>query len=67
MVAASVGTRVWRNVPGTLLRLVTLHEIFANWIAASNRNCYLGLALTLPYTVRRGLHRDESLELLVSQ
>ena len=49
-----VGTHVWRNVLGILQLLVTLHETFANWIAVSNRNRYLGLALTLLYTVRRG-------------
>ena len=42
---------------GTMLlkrAAVTLHEIFANWIAVSNRNRCLGLALTLLHTVRRG-------------
>jgi hypothetical protein len=33
---------------------VTLREKFSNWIAVSNRNRYLGLALTLLYAVRRG-------------
>jgi hypothetical protein len=60
------GTRVWRNVLGTLQLLVTLRETFANWIAVSNRNRCLGVALILLYTVRRGLHWDEDLELLVS-
>ena len=46
--------------------VVTPHEIFANWIAVSNRNRYLGLALTLLYTVRRRLHWDGYLEPLVS-
>ncbi len=45
---------------------VTLHEIFANWVAASNRNRCLGVARTLLYTVRRRRHSDEYLELLVS-
>jgi hypothetical protein len=62
----AVGTRVWRNFLGTLQLLVTLHETFANWIAVSNRNRCLGLARPLLYTVRRGLHWDEDLELLVS-
>ena len=62
----AVGTRVWRNVLGILQLLVTLHETFANWIAVSNRNRYLGLALALLCTVRRGRHRDGYLELLVS-
>ena len=43
----AVGTRVWRNSLGTLQLLVTLRERFANWIAVSNRNRCLGLALTL--------------------
>jgi len=33
---------------------VTLREKFATWIAVSNRNRCLGLALTLLYAVRRG-------------
>jgi hypothetical protein len=52
----AVGTRACRNVLGTLQILVTLHKTFANWIAVSNRNRCLGLALTLLYVVRRGLH-----------
>ena len=46
--------------------VVTLHEIFATWIAVSNRNRCLGLALTLLYTVHRGRNWDAYLELLVS-
>src|SRR6185295_15126684 len=57
----AVGRRVRRNVLGTLQLLVTLHETFASWIAVSNRNRCLGLALTLLYTLRRGLHSDEDL------
>ena len=48
----AVGTRVSRNFLGTLQLLATLHETFANWIAVSNRNRCLGLALTLLYTDR---------------
>jgi hypothetical protein len=33
---------------------VTLREKLSNWIAVSNRNRCLGLALTLLYVVRRG-------------
>ena len=33
---------------------MTLREKFATWIAVSNRNYCLGLALTLLYSVRRG-------------
>ena len=33
---------------------MTLREKFANWIAVSNRNRCLGLALTLLYAIRRG-------------
>jgi len=33
---------------------VTLREKFSNWIAVSNRNRSLGLALTLLYAVGRG-------------
>jgi hypothetical protein len=53
----AVGTRVWRNFVGTLLLLVTLRAKFANWIAVSNRNRCLGLALTLLHAVCRGLSR----------
>jgi hypothetical protein len=35
---------------------VTLREKFANWIAVSNRNRCLGLALTLLYAVRGQCH-----------
>jgi hypothetical protein len=51
--AAIVRRHTERSTEG---RFATLGEKFANWIAVSKRNGSLGLALTLLYVVRRGLH-----------
>ena len=56
---ALVAPRSDRNVTPTdesSGRIVTLRAKFANWIAVSNRNRCLGLALALLYAIRRGLH-----------
>ena len=50
--AAIVRRRTERSTEG----FATLRERFAAWIAVSNKNGSLGLALTLLYVVRRGLH-----------
>ena len=48
--AAIVRRRTERSTEG----FATLRERFATWIAVSNRNRCLGLALTLLYAIRRG-------------